>query len=165
MKTKRILKGLALITALTSFGACQNVERNAGNSKVENAPFEAIFKTQNKTTRIISHDQEGNPIQMLFTAAGSGEMTQMGKVKVFVEGGRNVTNGTEIVKTIFVDSKGDSLFIGGRTSVGTNGAFTSQEQINGGTGRYVNATGNSTSKGETGSDGSASWTQSGTISF
>lgn len=144
---------------------CQNTEKGPQSKSVENAPFEASADIKNTTTRVLSRDSEGNPIQVLFTAEGSGEMTHLGKVKVYREGGRNETNGTEVVRIIFIDSKGDSLFMGSRASIAADGSFTSSEQISGGSGRYANATGNATSSGQKQGSGDSSWKQSGTITY
>ena len=150
---------------LASLGILFLFVLHACQGPVEDASFEAQFETENKTSRIMGKDMEGNPMQVLFTAEGSGQMTHMGKVKVFLDGAINIINGTEIMKITLVDSKGDSLFMGRRSSVSPDGSFTAQEEINGGTGKYVKATGNSTSTGSTADYGKASWTQEGVLSF
>ena len=154
------------IGMLFSVFSCGNMGKGPQSQgpSVENGSFEASLQTEENSYRVLSKDSEDNPIQILFTAEGNGEMTHLGKVKVFQEGGRNETNGTEVIRTILVDSNGDSLFMGSRASVALDGQFTSNENISGGTGRYINAKGSSNSTGQ--KDGkSASWEQTGTITF
>ena len=164
MKTSKVFLSTFGLVLLLLFIACQNVAKSPQGASVENSPFEANLQTEEKSYRVMSRDSEDNPIQILFTAEGNGEMTHLGRVKVFQQGGRNETNGTEVVRTTLVDSQGDTLFIGSRASVAIDGTFTANEQIEGGTGRYAKAKGNSSSNGQKNGK-SASWKQTGIITF
>lgn len=161
MKANGLLAGLILALALA---ACQNAEKGPDQKTVENVSFEATMEAEDKKIQVLSRDSEGNPIQVLFTAEGSGEMTHLGKVKVFREGGRNETNGLEVIKLIYIDSNNDTLIMGSRTSVAADGSLSGQQEVIGGTGRYANASGMATSTGSM-QDGVTSWTQTGTITY
>lgn len=133
-------------------------------STLQTKNFTGSYTANYAVNHVEEMDAHGNVTKSKSIVTGEGKNSILGKVKVFSVVSIDASSGSNVIDYTLTDMQGNSVYAKAKGTPGQQPKWAADAVIIGGTGKYTDASGSFTSKGENHGQ-TASWSEEGTISF